>query len=41
MEYIKKEVFTDERKLDQRKQGFERMRSKKSVAKVALDEFAM
>ena len=37
MDYVKKEVFTDERKLEQRKKGFER--AKFNVKATVLSEF--
>lgn len=35
----RKAVFTDERKLEQRKQGFDRASSKRNSKKQAMDEF--
>ena len=37
MDYVRKQVFTDERKLDQRKQGFER--ASKNAKATVLSEF--
>ncbi len=39
MQIVRKEVFTDERKLEQRKAGFERAGNRKKVKEVQLSEF--
>jgi len=39
IEETRKAVFTDERKLEQRKQGFNRAGSKSNAKKAAMDEF--
>ena len=39
LDRTKKAVFTDERKLDQRRQGFERARSNKNVKAQQMSEF--
>ena len=39
MAYVKKEVFTDERKLSQRKAGFDRASNKLNIKATALSEF--